>query len=187
LSQEFLQVYEEHVGRVYAYFVYRLRSRADAEDLTQLTFERAFDAWGRFDPSRGEVATWLIAIARNALVDHHRRDRSGIQASISAGEVREAELPKTAGPDSDLGLSPELAAALDRLGRRERGLIALRFGADLRGPEIAELLDMSLANVHQILSRALRKLRRALDGEESETRRSASGRGRRVAPADRAQ
>ena len=38
-------------------------------------------------------------------------------------------------------------------------LIALRFGADLSGPEIAQALDLTLANVQQILSRSLRKLR----------------------------
>ena len=33
--------YDEHVWRVYGFFAYRLDSRADAEDLTQATFERA--------------------------------------------------------------------------------------------------------------------------------------------------
>ena len=166
MSEDFLQAYEDHVERVYAYFAYRLRSHADAEDLTQLTFERALQAWDRFDPERAALNTWLIAIARNALTDHYRRRRHRTGPSISAGEVREADLPSEAGPEADLGMSPELVAALGRLSRRERGLIALRFGADLRGPEIAELLDMSVPNVHQVLSRALRKLRRILDRED---------------------
>ena len=55
LSEEFSDVYDEEVWRVYGYFAYRLRSRSDAEDLTQLTFERALKAWDRFDPSRAEV------------------------------------------------------------------------------------------------------------------------------------
>ncbi len=38
-------------------------------------------------------------------------------------------------------------------------MLALRFGGDLTGPEIAALLELSLANVQQILSRSLRKLR----------------------------
>jgi DNA-directed RNA polymerase specialized sigma24 family protein len=42
-------------------------------------------------------------------------------------------------------------------------VIALRFGGDLSGPEIAAMLDLSLANVQQIASRALRKLRSELD------------------------
>ena len=42
---DFEQAYEEHLGRVYAFFVYRLSSRPDAEDLTQQTFERALRSW----------------------------------------------------------------------------------------------------------------------------------------------
>jgi DNA-directed RNA polymerase specialized sigma24 family protein len=44
-------------------------------------------------------------------------------------------------------------------------VIALRFGDELSGPEIAALLDLSLANVQQIASRALRKLRARLEAE----------------------
>jgi hypothetical protein len=40
-------------------------------------------------------------------------------------------------------------------------VLAPRFGGDLTGPEIAELLGLSLSNVQQILSRSLRRLRRA--------------------------
>ena len=165
MSQEFSDVYDEEVWRVYGYFAYRLRSRSDAEDLTQLTFERALKAWDRFDPSRAEVSTWLLAIARNALTDHHRRSHHRRGPSLSDGSVPESELPTRAGPEEDLGLSPELERALGKLSRSERGVIALRFGADLRGPEIAELLDMSLANVQQIMSRGLRRLRRLLEAD----------------------
>ncbi len=48
-------------------------------------------------------------------------------------------------------------------GERERELIALRFGGELTGPEIAELTGLSLANVQQILSRSLRKIRAKLE------------------------
>lgn len=163
MASEFIDIYEEHIWRIYGFLAYRLRDRSDAEDLTQLTFERAYKAWGRFDPEKASAGTWLLAIARNALIDYGRRNRNGHVSSISAGEVDEAELPTSAGPEADLGLDPELAQALEGLNDRERTVIALRFGGDMRGPEIAELLDLTLANVQQILSRALRKLRDALD------------------------
>jgi RNA polymerase sigma factor (sigma-70 family) len=64
-----------------------------------------------------------------------------------------------------LGVSPELEAALATLPDRQREILALRFGGDLTGPEIAELTGLSLANVQQILSRSLRQLRANLDAE----------------------
>jgi RNA polymerase sigma factor (sigma-70 family) len=164
----FEEAYEEHVSRIYAFLAYRLGSREDAEDLTQLTFERALKAWRRFDDRRATPLTWLLAIARNALIDHRRRDRSGERMSLSQGEVGEGELPSGAGPDERMGPGPEIAAALGRLRNRDREVLALRFGADLAVPEIAELMGLSVANVQQILSRTLRRLRRILEPEARE-------------------
>ena len=72
---DFARVYEDAVWRVYGFLAYRVGDRDVAEDLTQTTFERALRAWGRFDPRRGSEATWLLAIARNVLIDHLRRGR----------------------------------------------------------------------------------------------------------------
>jgi RNA polymerase sigma-70 factor (ECF subfamily) len=158
-SLDFADVYDQHVFAVYGFFAYRVRGREEAEDLTQLTFERALRAWSRYDPARAAPVTWLLAIARNLLVDHYRSDRSGVQAPLE--EAPEGALA-VLGPEVSPGLAPELAAALEALGDREREILALRYGADLSGPEIARLCDLSLANVQQIISRSLRRLRERL-------------------------
>jgi RNA polymerase sigma factor (sigma-70 family) len=157
-ESSFLRVYDEHVWRVYGFFAYRLGQRDVAEDLTQATFERALRAWSRFDPRRASESTWLLTIARNLLIDHYRRDRSSLIEPID-----EELAPLVPGPADPLEASPELLAALASLSERDREVIALRFGGDMTGPEIARLLDLSLANVQQILSRSLRKLRVLLD------------------------
>src|SRR5205823_6979315 len=139
----------------YGYLAYRVRTRGEAEDLTQITFERALRAWGRYDERKASVRTWLLAIARNALIDHGRRGSLRSNLSLNSGQVRESDLPNAPGPEStSLGLSPDLSAALERLRDRERSVLALRFGGDLRTAEIAEMLDLTVANVQQILSRA---------------------------------
>jgi RNA polymerase sigma-70 factor (ECF subfamily) len=158
--RDFTAVYDEHVWHVYGFFAYRLRGRADCEDLTQMTFERALRAWGRYDATRAGVRTWLMAIAHNLLVDHLRADRSATQDPVD-------ELPEHAVPGvadrHDLGPAPDLERALAELSSRERELIALRFGGDLSGPEIAALTGLSLANVQQILSRSLRHMRASIE------------------------
>lgn len=155
----FAEAYEDHLWRIYGFFAYRTRSRGEAEDLTQTTFERALRAWERFDPERAQVQTWLLSIARNLLIDHYRADK-GDRTEPFEGEDHH---PRVDGPEERLGLSPELEAALAQLGPRDREVIALRFGGDLTGPEIATVTGLSVANVQQILSRSLRKLRTALD------------------------
>jgi RNA polymerase sigma factor (sigma-70 family) len=161
------RLFDHHVWDVYGFVAYRIGNRAEAEDVTQQTFERALKAWPRFDSSRAQPRTWLLAIARNLLVDHYRRDRSNLHRHIGEGGIGEEQLPAEEGPDAG-GISAELAAALAMLSERDREVVALRFGADLRGPEIAELLDLQLANVQQILSRSLRKLRSELESAEKD-------------------
>jgi RNA polymerase sigma factor (sigma-70 family) len=179
LRPDFLDAYQEHVWHVYGYLAYRLRSRADAEDLTQLTFERAFKAWDSYDEHKGALRTWLVAIARNTLIDHRRRRRSRPRTSPIGAGLAESDVGAEGGPEERLGIDPDLAAALERLSPRERSVVALRFGADLPTREIAEMLDLSVANVQQILSRALRRLRTLLEREDADAERAARSAGSR--------
>jgi RNA polymerase sigma factor (sigma-70 family) len=173
--RDFSAVYDEHVWRVYGFFAYRMRNRSDAEDLTQQTFERALRSWSRYDPARAGVATWLLAIARNLLIDHLRADRSSRRQPLDELDNGHGALVDE-GAQPDLGLEPELERALASLGTREREIIALRFGGELTGPEIAATMNLSLANVQQILSRSLRRMRAVLEeAAESAPARRASG------------
>src|SRR5437868_4252287 len=147
-DSDFARVYEEHVGRVYGFLAYRVEGRHTAEDLTQTTFERALRAWSRFDPRRGSEVTWLLTIARNVYIDHWRRDRSGQTEPID-----DRIGPGVPGPEERYAARSEIAHALATLSERDQEVVALRFGGDLTGPEIASLTGLQLANVQQILSR----------------------------------
>jgi RNA polymerase sigma factor (sigma-70 family) len=163
-EDEFTRVYDDEVWHVYGFFGYRVGSRELAEDLTQTTFERALRAWSRFDPTRATAGTWLLSIARNLLIDHFRRQGATRTEPLLEGEAGEVQV---GGADAEpqIGISPELEAALATLGGRERELIALRYGGDLSGPEIAEITGLTLANVQQILSRSLRRLRGEIEDQ----------------------
>jgi len=158
--RDFAGIYEQHVDQVYGFLAYLLGSSADAEDLTQQTFERALRAWGRYDPARARTSTWLFAIARNLFLDHCRAARA---ASVTAASDAELETVPAMPDQPSLGLDPDLERALRGLAPRERELIALRFGGDLSGEEIAALTGLSRANVQQILSRSLRRMRAWLE------------------------
>ncbi len=153
----FTQSYTAHVDAVFRFVAYRASSRELAEDLTQITFEKALRAWPRYDARKASVLTWLLAIARNTLIDHVRADRGELPLDQEQAERLRTEDQPVLGPSGELG------AALAGLGDREREIIGLRFGADLSGPEIAATTGLTLANVQQILSRTLRRLREELD------------------------
>lgn len=164
-ADEFARIYETEVEYVYGFHAYRTGFREVAEDLTQTTFERALAAWDRFDSNRASPRTWLLAIANNLLADHYRRSEHRLNRRFSDTELEGDAFQDPTSRDSDLEISAGLANALGELDERSRRLIALRFGADLTGPEIAEMTELSLANVQQILSRAIRQLRELLDPE----------------------
>lgn len=157
---DFAACYDDHVFAVYGFFAYRVRSRTDAEDLTQQTFERALRAWNRFDPDRAAFSTWILSIARNLLIDHYRADRAGRERPID--EQDDWPAPEDS---RHLGLDPEIESALAELGEREREIVALRFGGDLTGQQIADVTGLTLPNVQQILSRSLRRLKQSLEGQ----------------------
>ena len=177
----FSTVYDQHVWQVYGFFAYRMRNRADAEDLTQQTFERALKSWARYDASRASVGTWLIVIARNLLTDYHRADRSPRQQPLDELDHGHEALVDT-GVAPDLGLAPDLERALGRLAPRDREIIALRFGGELTGPEIAELTGLSLANVQKILSRSLRRMRADMEASVVAPVRPPEARGQERSP-----
>ena len=161
-DDELRRVYRTHVSAVYAFFAYAV-GRSTAEDLASAAFERVIRSWSSFDPARGSERTWILAICRNLLTDHHRRQQHRDATSLDEhpallDTLAGTEVAYTRRLDRD-----ELRGWLAALGDREREILALRYGADLKADDIAELTGLSTANVHQILSRSLRKLRAEAD------------------------
>ena len=156
-ARELQRVYRAHVSAVYAFFGYSV-SKETAEDLTASTFERVIRAWAGYDPRRGPERAWVLAIARNLLTDHYRRQRHRDTVSTDEHPVVLDVLSSDDWVESRL-THAELHDWLAQLGQREQEILALRYGADLKAAEIAELTGLSAANVHQIISRSLRRLR----------------------------
>jgi RNA polymerase sigma-70 factor (ECF subfamily) len=154
---ELRRVYREHVAAVFAFFAYSV-SRAHAEDLTSATFERVIRSWRRYDAAKASERTWILAIARNQLTDHYRRQRHRDAVSLDEHPMLADTLAGADEAQRRLDRD-EVRSWLADLGERERLVLALRYGADLTARDIASLTDLSEANVHQILSRTLRKLR----------------------------
>jgi RNA polymerase sigma factor (sigma-70 family) len=165
-QHELRRVYRAHVRAVYAFLSYSV-SADTAEDLTSTTFERVIKAWDRFDPTRASERTWVLAIARNALTDHYRRQRHRNAPSTDEHPALLDSLAHTDDPITRHLSHEGFASWLSHVGGRERDVLALRFAADLSGREIAELMDLTESNVHQILSRSLRLLRRVAEQESA--------------------
>ena len=165
-SQDFVSVYDEHVWDVYGFFGYRLASKDEVEDLVQATFERALQRVAALRPR---------ARQRPHVAADDRAETCSSTTSAATPAARRSRWPRASSPTSSSaarrrsrsssGSRPSSRRRSSELSDRERELIALRFGGDLNGPEIAELTGLSLANVQQILSRSLRRMRAELEPE----------------------
>ena len=148
-------VYREELPRVYNFFRYRFGHTATAEDLTSLTFEKAWRARLRYRQGRAAVSTWLLAIARNVAVDHLRRARR--EVPIDDLQLASPDTPETTVLRRDR-LS-KLATLLAALPERQRELLALKYGAGTTNRAIAKLTGLSESNVGTILNRTVEALR----------------------------
>src|SRR5882762_1388586 len=74
-EQDWDALYAEQLPRVYNFFRYRVGDGTVAEDLTSLTFEKAWVARQRYRRDLGAFSTWLMTIARNVATDYYRRRR----------------------------------------------------------------------------------------------------------------
>jgi RNA polymerase sigma factor (sigma-70 family) len=158
-DDDFERLYADEAAGLFSFLAYRTGDRALAEDLLADAFERALRARRRFDRQRGSQKTWLYAIALNVLRDHARRQGAEARAFERTGARGDAlEDAALAGVED----REQLARALAGLAPEEREAIALRFGAELTVPEMAEVLGEKLTTMEGRVYRALRKLREAI-------------------------
>jgi RNA polymerase sigma-70 factor (ECF subfamily) len=159
------------IERVYSYVAWRLGAGPEAEDVTSEVFERALRYRDRYDPRKGERAAWLVGIARRCV--------DGALASRAEAALAPSETPSQEGFEEASVDRLSLQSALQCLEERDRELIALRYGADLKAREIADLLGLRTNAVEVALHRALAKVRSQLAeepgfGEQDEPERETS-------------
>lgn len=160
-AEDFEQAYEEHAQALYAFLVYRTGDPTLAEDLVADTFERVLRAGRPFDKRKGGQKTWLYAIALNRLRDVTRRQ----EVESRALQVVSQNGASTNGHAERFETRHIVMTALEALGDEEREVVALRYGADLRLHEIAEVIGKPRSTVEGRLYRGLRRLRSELERE----------------------
>jgi RNA polymerase sigma-70 factor (ECF subfamily) len=146
------------VEPIYRYVAMRLRRREDAEDVTQLVFERIVANLPRYRQNGKPFGAWAFRIARNAVIDHQRRlrpmERLGAIAEPSDGIMVEALCLR----DEEIR---ELRSAIRGLTADQREAIALRFGAGLSAEEAARVMGRQAGTVRGLTFRAIQALRRS--------------------------
>jgi RNA polymerase sigma-70 factor (ECF subfamily) len=143
-----------------------LGSRWDAEDLVQETLLRAWRSLDRFE-RRASVTTWLYRIATNACLDEIERRPRRAEPMVDPypdDRVEEAQAFAAGGAGAVAdpaaryalreGMELALLTAIQRLPGRQRAVLILRDVLGWTGPEVADLLETTVAAVNGALQRA---------------------------------
>jgi RNA polymerase sigma factor (sigma-70 family) len=155
--------YERFGPLVYTLALRSVADAAEAEDITQQAFVAAWRGRGGFDPARGTLGGWLVAITRNKIADALRgrqRDQRLLTQITSGVVATVSEAPPDLLVDRVL-----LADELARLPEPQRLAMVLAFYSDLTHEQIAATLRMPLGTVKSNIRRGLARLRSRLEAD----------------------
>lgn len=151
---------QTYAGRVYKFAQLVSTDSNDAEDLAQDALERAIRGLKTFNPVKGEIEGWLWRIVVNACRDAGRiagRQRLVFEVLADRWSVDEKIVDV-----GDQLRTEEVVEAVRALSPRHRGVVALRYGADLNYGQVGKALGISEAAALMATRRALANLRARL-------------------------
>ncbi len=152
--------YDAHGRMVYG-FCARSLDPERAKDVTQEVFVSAWKARHRYDPAKGRLGAWIMAIPRNRIIDNVRSEKrhSDRRADEDAIDLStESEVDATSN-------KMLVAAALLELPERAREVITLAYFHDLTHPQIAERTNIPLGTVKSDIRRGLARIRQHLESQ----------------------
>ena len=155
----FTALYERCIDRVYRHVYYKVSSHADAEDITQEAFVKAWKSIHKYKRTGAPFVTWIIAIAGHLVIDHYRRQ----QKVVVTDEIYEVK-PNT--QISDPAREAEvnfnnavIREAVLKLKGDKQKVILMHFIDGLTYEEIARALNKKEGAIRVIQYRALGELR----------------------------
>lgn len=156
-------IVDKYLPRVHRFAVMVSPPRAEPDDLAQEACVRALERAHQYDPSRGTLDAWLWRIVVNLARDAGRSSRRSVLLATRLAQ-RARTTPLTSPETVALNhiRDDALVAAVRRLPRRHRTMVALRYGAGLTTVEIAECLGTTRMATAKTLRRALDRLREDL-------------------------
>lgn len=149
----FEELYQRYFGKVSAYIGKRIFNRNEIDDLHQAIFLKLHRSRHLYS-NKFLFAPWLFTICRSVLTDH-------IKSKKREEAVSSEQLERYASSDS-IDSSEKLSGTLNELPDSQLKALEMRYGEGLEFSQIAARLQTSSGNVRQLISRAVRKLRRSV-------------------------
>ena len=183
----------QHAGQLYSAALRMTRNRADAEDLVQETYLRAYKGFGNFEAGTN-LRAWLFRILTNTYINSYRaKQRRPQETELNEVEdlylyrkISGVEQASRSAEDTlfDLFTDDEVKAALENLPEQFRLPVLLADVEEFSYKEIAEMLDIPMGTVMSRLHRGRKAMQKAL--VDFATERGLLSRSPEPSPEDRA-
>ncbi|QRG65347.1 RNA polymerase sigma factor [Brevibacillus choshinensis] len=172
-SRPFTELYDEYFDRVNRYLRCRVQNTWDADDLTTVVFLKALEKFDQYS-RRSPFASWIFRIAHNTYVDFMRKNR---ELPVDQEDLLGAEQDDTWQPERQALTKEEIRLLRDRLdllSQDQKDVLMLRYFADLKISQVAEVLGKTESSIKMISYRGLQKLQKMYEkGDPNEKSGSA--------------
>lgn len=164
--QAFEQIVRGFQRPVYGLCLRLLSNEAEASEVAQEAFLRAWSNLDRYDPRR-PFELWLMAIARNQCLDIlRRRSRVKVQDLDGMHETLASKAPSQEDIAIEHQAHRSLEEAMETLSAQDREVLALYYVQRRTTRQIAEIMEVAPGTIMARLFRAREKLRKRLQHEE---------------------
>lgn len=157
----FADLCDRYLEQVYRHVYYRVFNRTDSEDITQEVFIKAWKAIHKYKRTGAPFVAWLIAIARNHIVDYYKGKKKHVSLEEAETASNSADTNPEAMAEATINSSYVRKAVLRLKGDKQK-VILMHFIDGFSYEEIARIINKSEGAVRVIQYRALNDLRRIL-------------------------
>ena len=152
------QLVDRLLPPIVAFSARMLGDGAEAEDVAQEVFVKAWKAAPCWRPGGARFTTWLYRVAHNACIDRLRRRPASLPENYDAADERP-------GPEDAIEAASKertVRQAVDLLPERQRAALALCYYEGLSNRQAADIMEITVEALESLLSRGRRALRTQL-------------------------
>lgn len=156
----FSTLYDIYAEKMYRHISYRVPNQADAEDITQEVFIRAWRAVGRYRIGKTPFFSWLLVIAKNLIADFYRVKQDHALLEPNASCPCDIDIQKEVEVSQK---KDEVRLAISKLNKAKQKVLVMRFIEDRSYPEICHKLGKNEGAVRVLVYRALHDLKKNIN------------------------
>jgi RNA polymerase sigma-70 factor (ECF subfamily) len=162
-QEAFAQLYENHFDKIFRYVVLKIRNQAEAEDMTQQVFIKAYESIGSYQSQGVPFTAWLFRIAHNQMVDYVRKQskRQTVPLDESLQIMDDCDVEHEVETKIEM---EKVVLATAKLTKAQREVISLRFAGGLSITEAAKTMRKSEGAIKALQHSAILALRKTLVG-----------------------